>query len=141
MAKRKEKKKKKRRRGRKQVHTSRFADRGAHFSKFEGRGLSIEAQKHPKILASRAASRDAACIIQKAVRACFLLTVFTYVVHTARVCALTSLCPSSWRGRYGARVPPRAPRTDTRHRAAAPLLATVQPYTPYTRAFSHTSYV
>ena len=67
--------------------------------------------------------------------ACCSSAVFTYVVpmYIRRACA-------RWRHyvrRGEARVPPRAPRTDTRHRAAAPWRPCN--HTRYTPARSHTS--
>ena len=133
--KRKKKMKRRRRERGKRAHTSRFVDRGAHFSKFEGRNRRSRRRSIRKSWPHAQPRETRHALFRRLCAHVSSLAVFTYVVHTARVCALTSLC-SSWRGRYGARVPPRAPRTDTRHRAAAPLLATVQPYTPYTRAFT-----
>lgn len=77
-------------------------------------------------------SRDVVCIIQEAVRMFLVHRVYVCTTYGVRV-RVTSLRSPRRAGRYGARVPTRALRTDTRHRAAATCK-----HTRYTPACSHT---
>lgn len=82
---------------------------------FKSRMVSsgTEASENPGL------ARETRYALFKRLCACSSFTVFTYVLHTVCVCALTSLRSPRRAGRYGARVPTRALWTDTRHRAAA----------------------